>query len=389
MTALIAAACSHDSDIVPENGGDVPVVPVTQETPIAFSAAQGEEQTVTRAHDTNGMTRAGTPLSESAKSFTVWGYKNDSYTQTGDVISYSDLQTVFPGYTVNWTQNSAGTTVSNSSDWEYVEQQTGSDPEQTIKYWDWGTKAYRFFGATNYEGAPPTPPATYEANKTYGAYGTYGTYESYEISMTADASQMEATPYFSTLWFSDGNPIDYPTRQFGQPVQLEFRKPFAQVRFMFTYSYQSEGIKMKKKEFKPTIAGNNIATAGTFKVIYPLTGTETRESFTTTDFTKFIEKMDKEYIPEGGEDKEIWYTVLPRSSQGSFTMGVWLNNDNLEQPATRTAVVPAEYMTWLPGYSYTYIFKITEEGGVEIELVQAAVTTPWSQTNGEHSVYNW
>ena len=45
-------------------------------------------------------------------------------------------------------------------------------------------------------------------------------------------------------------------------------------------------------------------------------------------------------------------------------------------------------MQWKPGYSYTYIFKITAEGGVEIELVQSAFT-PWTDVEMNHDVYNW
>ena len=45
-------------------------------------------------------------------------------------------------------------------------------------------------------------------------------------------------------------------------------------------------------------------------------------------------------------------------------------------------------MSWLPGYSYTYIFKITEEGGVEIGWVETAVTD-WTEMNADHTVYNW
>ena len=45
-------------------------------------------------------------------------------------------------------------------------------------------------------------------------------------------------------------------------------------------------------------------------------------------------------------------------------------------------------MRWLPGYSYTYIFKINEEGGIEIELVEAAVT-PWTELGTARTVYNW
>jgi hypothetical protein len=83
-----------------------------------------------------------------------------------------------------------------------------------------------------------------------------------------------------------------------------------------------------------------------------------------------------------GEDESVI------TSQGSYTMSVWMNSDNVSDPATRTAVVPAEYMTWQPGYSYTYIFKITEQGGVEIDMVQSAVT-PWTELENDHQVYNW
>ena len=74
--------------------------------------------------------------------------------------------------------------------------------------------------------------------------------------------------------------------------------------------------------------------------------------------------------------------VLPTLSQGSYTLSVKVNNE------TKTCSVPAEYMRWLPGYSYTYIFKILEEGGVEIELVQAAVT-PWVDMAVDYTGYNW
>ena len=45
-------------------------------------------------------------------------------------------------------------------------------------------------------------------------------------------------------------------------------------------------------------------------------------------------------------------------------------------------------MQWLPGYSYTYVFKITDEGGVEIGWVEYAMT-PWTDIEVSKSVYNW
>ena len=357
MAMLMSTACSHDSyESRPDD--DVPVVDTR--TAIAFSGLQGEEQAVSQGTNrANGVTRAGTPLSETATSFTVWGYKNMSYSNN----SYGDLQTVFPGYIVNWS--SATSSPSNSNGWEYVNQQTSGD-EQTIKYWDWSAKAYRYFAVTGF--------TTHETN---GAH---------VFTIEADASSTQsinATPYYSRLWFSTGNAGDYPDKQFGKPVQLEFLKPFARVRFMFNYSYAVEGVKLTELNFKPT-DNSKIALKGTVAVTYPLTGTATKETYAVTpeanpEEGETLDAFTEEYIPEGTEK---WYTVFPVASQDSYTMSVKVNNGD------RTAVVPAEYMTWLPGYSYTYIFKITEDGGVMIETVQAAVT-PWTELENEHSVYNW
>ena len=360
IAALISTACSQGSD-ESELGGGVPVTG----TAIAFSAQQGEEQKVAGAR----ATRAGTPLSDAGvTNFKVWGYKNMSYDEgTGAYdADGTTLQTVFPGYQVKWGINSAATTTTNSHGWEYI---LTEEPEQTIKYWDWGAAAYRFFAVTG------TP--THEPNAPNGPH---------EFTFAADCSTAKAiaaTPYFSRLWFSTGTVEDYPTKQFGKPVQLEFLKPYARVRFLFNYSYAAEGVRLKEVEFKPT-DDSGIALVGTVKVHYPLTGTATREWYTTTPKAEptsgeALDAFTEEYVPEGTEK---WYTVLPRTSQDSYTLSVDLNG------STKTCVVPAQYMTWLPGYSYTYIFKITELGGVEIEGMQAAITD-WSEMAGEHSVYNW
>lgn len=358
MSCLGLMGCSSDS-------GEQEPAPAPIGTAIAFSAQQGEEQKVAGAR----ATRAGTPLSEAGVTrFTVWGYKNMSYDE--GTSSYGDLQTVFPGYNVNWYSGSSS--ASNSNGWEYVNQQTSGD-EQTIKYWDWAAKAYRFYAVTAGAGDP---------NETTAGQMSF--------TMTADASSTEditATPYFSRLWFSTGSEALYPTRLFGKPVQLEFLKPFSRVRFLFTYSYEAEGIKLKNPSFKPT-DGTKIARKGTFKVTYPLTGTATSESYTVTniDHSAGLVKFDKEYIPEGGVEREVWYTVLPidpSTPQGSYTLTVDVNG------STKSCVVPAQYMQWKPGFSYTYIFKITDSGGVEIDLVQAAFT-PWvEQSSDDYEVYNW
>ena len=365
-----------------------PTTPTITETAITFSGQQSEEQAVSRganrANEANGpySRRAGTPLSESATTFTVWGFKNMDYNDGTGV--YGGTQTVFPGYTVNWISGSAATTTTNSNGWEYVAQQTSGD-EQTIKYWDWNAKAYRYFAVTG--GLNGTYKAN-EANKPY------------EFTMTADASStagMNATPYFSKLWFSTGNVADYRDKQFGKPVTLEFLKPFARVRFLYKYSTPREGFKMTEQKFRPTddvSAADDvkvkIARKGTVTVHYPTEGTATKEWYTVVvdaDKSTRLEAFTEDFDPDN--DTKVyntcdngWYWVLPIISQGSYTLTVKVNNND------RAVTVPAEYMTWLPGYSYTYIFKVTEEGGVEIGWVEYAMT-PWTEMTATKTVYNW
>ena len=376
ILGLTSCSGSGDDDLQesqPETNSDM--------VAITFNGSGGAETAVTRAD--------GTPLSEKATTFTVWGYKNMSYTIGDDDVT----QCVFPSYVVNWTSNSAGTTTSNSSGWEYVAQK----PNQTIKFWDWSAEAYRFFAVTGWSGEEP--PATYAANKTYGAYKSSETGKPYEISMLSDASpgatseetaaKRNATPYFSRLWFSTGDPVAYPDKQFGKPVVLEFLKPYARVRFIFKYVYPREGIKLEDIQFKPSAVDSKILRKGTVTVSYPIQGTATSETFTTTSSgaAEQLDYFSEDYDPEDDtkdydETDNGWYMVLPNNDQGSYTLSVKVNGD------AKTAVVPANYMQWLPGYSYTYIFKITDEGGVEIGWVEYAMT-PWTEMEKEHTVYNW
>ena len=397
--------CSSGSDDVVPTPTPAPTPAPVEETAISFNSGLAENEAVTRSMSNKAVTRsmsnkavtrATTPLHEKGiNTFKVWGYKNMSYTAG----AYSGLQTVMPEYTVNWQENSANTTTSNTNGWEYVNQQTSGD-EQTIKYWDWNAKAYRFFGVTG---------GLTGADGTYGATGTYGTYE---ITMTADCSgadaddiadNIAATPYFTTLWFSTGNVGDYPDKQFGKPVQLEFLKPYARVRFLFKYAYPREGIKLGTKSFAPTDDYTaeeenkvKIARKGTVTVHYPIEGTETKEWYTTvvdadksTRLTAFTVDYDpeddgKNYVTlsSGKMTSDGWYIVLPNNTQGSYTLSVTVNGES------KTAVMPKQYMQWLPGYSYTYVFKITDEGGVEIGWVEYAMT-PWTDLEADRTTYNW
>jgi len=330
--------------------------------PITFNGSQGIESAVTRA--------SGTPLHDAGvNQFHVWGYKNMT----------SGTQTVFPYYQVDWRANSAATSTTNTNNWDYI----GTVSDQTIKYWDWSAQAYRFFAVTGCD--------SHEADDPNNAY---------KINITADASSASAiddAPYFSRLWYSTGHPTDYPDKQFGKPVTLEFVKPYARVRFIYNYVYPREGITLSGQKFRPSVdvsAGEDakvkIPRKGVVTVTYPLSGAD-KESYSMVadaDKSTRLEAFTEDFDPEN--DTKIystcdkgWYTVIPNTSQVSYTLTVSINGGT-----PKTAVVPEEYMQWKPGYSYTYIFKITDKGGIEIGWVDYKVT-PWTDMEVSKSVYNW
>jgi len=358
--------------------------PVLQEA-ICFNGGLQENTDITAG------TRAeeGTPLSDLANTFQVWAFKNMSYEESTE--SYAALQEVMHDYTVNWRENSANTTISNSSGWEYVNQQPIGGTEQSIKYWDLSAKAYKFFGYVL-----PTTGAVevefYKSNGTDGAYEAYevnGNYSKCRMSFTTDAREEAVAPYFSKLWFSNNSPGSehiYPSM-----VKMQFFKPFAKVRFMFKFAAPDEPILIELPHFFPTNQGRQIHLSGTFRLIYPLTGDETKESWETEDITYAMAAFTQDYYEAAANEtdetvlanQKHWYTVLPAKNQGAYTLTVRVNGEE------RACYVPAEYMDWLPGYSYTYIFKVNEDGGVKFDAINIAFTDWQGNTEKEKIVYNW
>lgn len=386
---LLLAACSSSDPVDP-----VPTPePGLPQTAITFGGGLQPMTEVTRA-DAAPLTRADQGLEDVTHTFRVWGYKNtavddkDNSDPADDY--YTDYQVVIPGYTVNWVSGTAGTTTTNTDDWEYVAQATG----QTIKYWDWDAKAYRYFGyalgrATEAVHADPGDPssdivtpaqAPYAVTVTGGsAYDIAATTS--KVSFTADVeveteNQRKALPYFSELWFSNGNPVDYPSRQFGQTVQLRFVQPLARARFLFISSIDGTTLDhslLSNISFHPT-DNSNIPTSGKVSITYPLTGTATEAQWTTARSGGI-----KEF-----EIDNYWYYVLPVTTQGSYTVEASYDHKQMQ-----TATVPAQFMSWDPGREYTYVFKLTQEGEITFEKVQVAISDWDDGGTAEKEVYNW
>jgi hypothetical protein len=205
------------------------------------------------------------------------------------------------------------------------------------------------------------------------------------------------------LWFSNNKEAAY-----GKPVTLSFLKPFARVRFMFTFvdglDFGREAL--AKIRFYPTPdpdAGSpKIPAVGNVTITYPLPGTGTKETWSveqtggidafTIDWYLTPDSSEiPEDVPADGEPTtwpntvEKWYNVLPTEKQGSYILEVAVSS-----PEIKTATVPASYMTWKAGHEYTYVFKINERGGVTIDVIQVAVKG-WVQVMPpvDHPVFNW
>lgn len=124
--------------------------------------AKGTGGAISFSNGFTALTRAGGDKTIGAdaadllgQQFIVGGYKNGN---VANGIAGTDVTTVFDNYVVEWEQNTAAKTESNTSDWEYVGLNIiplsslyisdTSDPnypaKQTIKYWDFSAAQYDY-----------------------------------------------------------------------------------------------------------------------------------------------------------------------------------------------------------------------------------------------------
>jgi len=145
--SLVMASCVSD-----DLGNDETVSPSEGTYPIYFNSSKG------------ATTRAGADITGAdaasllGNKFVVSGYKGTKTSSVGSIV--------FDNYLVEWSENSAHTTESNTNNWEYVGKglikhaENNGITNQTIKYWDYSNAQYDFIawstGAKTaiYEGTP-------------------------------------------------------------------------------------------------------------------------------------------------------------------------------------------------------------------------------------------
>lgn len=398
--ALVLASCSSDefigdsSSVQNENGNGM----------ITFS--QGVKK-MTRAQSTGEAAAA---------------LLNNNFVLLGTKGSTSPV-TVFDNYNVGYTPNSANTTESNTANWDYVGLTSLNGATQNIKYWDYSADQYAFIaysggtvsnsGKINYAGAfDPTVGAYKFTDAPYIAdlvkvapadYGKQVTLTFKSAGTKVNIGFFEVIPGYSVqdIEFWDGNPTyDYPVADMsavanGSSVAAYYvddtSNPGSYIPATGTYdntagiTYYNKvmvGASVQSKAMLKSASNNIIHSTEQIVYFNNATGEAivTGGSSSTKDDVLSFNALS---IPAAGigttaaTATKVGTNVTPNpGTASSLTLRVnytlkALDGDETIKVYGATAVVPAQYTDWKTNYSYTYLFKISNNtngstGGVHI-----------------------
>ena len=322
--------------------------------------------------------------------FVVWGEKSAS-AEAGTAGT-----PVFINYVVNYGASTAGTTESNSNDWEYVGQTRyttsqvtagGSTPtvtEQTIKYWDFTNKYYTF---TAFSALPADISGNLVTPVTKTVSGTNEYDKGYTMLVKEGAS-------INDIYFSDRTPVEASNT--ASPVTLNFRKLVSKVRFGFYETIPGYSVKITDVKFNSGTSHTEDG-AGNFgvdgSVVVP--GATTQFTVTYDDGSVISTNRNKAKVTvttpntqgylstkatnffgttlgvasnlrtwENGGD---YTSILPNPSNStdltltiSYTLTSTDGSGETIAITNATAKVPAAFAQWQANYAYTYLFKISD-----------------------------
>ena len=331
-------------------------------------------------------------------------------------------QDVFQSYTVNWATNTAGTTTTNTSNWEYTGQThyfTVPSAEQTIKYWDFEQDYYNFcaysVGKGNTLIAKTTENIHTEGDTDPDANTIYATPISYNLITQYPYILRGSNEDLTECYITDMMTID--KADFGKPVELKFRSLAAKVRIALYetipgYSvknvmfYKSTGVTAgdsQNTEPNATLYGTNaFADGGGFKVFFPTIGSSNignpdynkahigRETYGTLVSEKnfgllnYTSKERREaegnfYLGRSsasatfaGSPENDFYTKIipfdPANNEENQTLELRMDYTLVSTDGSGETItvygahvcLPKIYTKWKPNYAYTYIFKISD-----------------------------
>lgn len=309
------------------SGSEENIIPDEQQNDMSISFAMAEQS------EGEVITRSSTMPLE--RDFVVFGMKSVNGT----------TQKVFDGYKVKYE----GKDMTGITPYSYVGGTSISGDTQGPKYWDYSAAEYRFWATTG----DPTDPNV--------------TFSDYSFSFDIDLSNLTNLPMFSeqNVLYSEN---------FGKMVQMKFMRLYSMVRYKFICTEKDmdpASLNIKNDKFEPAEEDKYIYTSGKINVIYSMVDDITY-SVNTAGAQKFLA------ITPSSEE----YTVVMPTPQGQSAFKMTANI----QGTDREAIVPSQYMKWMPNTKYTYIFKITDNS---ITFYDVQID-PWTYGGSQEEEWkNW
>lgn len=329
--------------------------------------------------------------------FVVYGTKHGA-TAENETATYDDV--VFNNFQVAWATGTAGTTASNSSDWEYVGLQAyNSTPtSQGIKYWDYSAdNGYTFYAFSSSN-------ISYPANGSDLVSVTKTTSDLSSLYNKGYALTVKTGATLNNLYFSDRLPV--AKADYDKPVNLTFRNIGAKVRVGFYETIPGYDVKidnfyidedatgavtsfaaMKDAKTDGSIASlQNVKRDAnqTLNVTYYASGTtQNRPQITNpgagyyytlklgnnlTTAANLSEDPSNPTWDTADATDDHYTPVFPFEGNTNpllikldFTMTANDGSGDVIHVRGARAIVPAEYVKWKSNFAYTYIFKISDK----------------------------
>ena len=387
LAALALASCTSDEFV-----GESKTETLNKEGQILFSTS------------TSSITRADHVGADAANllnnQFVVGGFKGTESPAT---------TTVFDNYIVKWAANTAGTTESNTNDWEYVgitaeAPSTIEGNTQTIKYWDYATTQYDFVAYSLGNSSDVEATAIDAENLTTAAYTLTGSAEELAKCYIADLVthykdvQTPAQPQYQDV-------VKLTFRSLGTKVRMAIYEtvPGYSVKNVKFYTDATTTLADGATETNATLFSTGAATdlffaSGTMTVNFPTIGSDNlaktdynkaHVSFAAADGATGATTKDFGALNYGAKEAnenadDIWLgrtlptasyagtaepyylTVLPNETGMVLELRVDYTLESIDGSGEEitihgaTAFVPVIYTQWKPNYAYTYVFKISD-----------------------------
>ena len=357
--------------------------------------------------ETPAITRTGGSTAATALSnrFIVWGEKNES-----DGTAATEANLVFKNYKVEWVDNSAYTSTSNTKNWEYVGLTPYTDTQvspaisgaQTIKYWDYSASSYTFTAVSALDA--DITDGKVLISKTQSSNDVYA--KGYEIAVKSGAN-------IGNIYIADRNNITKTsgtdrnaTNAYGGNVTMTFRNFMSKIRFGIYENIPGYKVKITNVDYNSTSHSSGDGGTGKFgvdgKFLVAGDNTAYTVSYETSNKAKMAVKEattpnNVTYLetaqaiancpilnsatteistspatPTWDQTNGTYTNILPFPSNNTnmkvqldFTLYSLDTNEEINV-VNATAEIPAIYCQWKPNNAYTYILKLNDNTNGQI-----------------------